>query len=185
MQAKLLRVIERKKIFPLGAAAGSGHRGPLHFFGRQPPSPKRCAAASSAPTSITGSRRSASLSRPCASARGTSCRCCTISAGSTGDMPLDSARSAQNCCDYPWPGNIRELENFVFGLSVRGCALDEKEVWTLLDRPREYPADLSRPANGRWPRSKQNTSPTCCANTETRARWRASWASRANPCTTS
>jgi len=37
--------------------------------------------------------------------------------------------------DYPWPGNIRELENFIYELSVRGCALDEREVRNWLDRP--------------------------------------------------
>jgi transcriptional regulator with PAS, ATPase and Fis domain len=41
----------------------------------------------------------------------------------------------QKLLDYPWPGNIRELENFIFGLAVRQCSLNEKEVWTLLDRP--------------------------------------------------
>jgi transcriptional regulator with PAS, ATPase and Fis domain len=41
----------------------------------------------------------------------------------------------QKLLDYPWPGNIRELENFIFGLSVRQCALHEKEVQALLDRP--------------------------------------------------
>jgi transcriptional regulator with PAS, ATPase and Fis domain len=41
----------------------------------------------------------------------------------------------QKLLDYPWPGNIRELENFIFGLAVRQCSLNENEVWTLLDRP--------------------------------------------------
>ncbi len=41
----------------------------------------------------------------------------------------------QKLLDYPWPGNIRELENFIFGLSVRQCALNEKEARLLLDQP--------------------------------------------------
>ncbi|MCX6554618.1 MAG: sigma 54-interacting transcriptional regulator [Candidatus Aminicenantes bacterium] len=41
----------------------------------------------------------------------------------------------QKLAEYPWPGNIRELENFIFGLSVRGSALGEKDVRTLLDQP--------------------------------------------------
>ncbi len=41
----------------------------------------------------------------------------------------------QKLLKYPWPGNIRELENFIGGLSVRGCALNDKEVWDYLDRP--------------------------------------------------
>ena len=42
---------------------------------------------------------------------------------------------ASCCCNIPGPGNIRELENFVSGLAVRGGALDEKGVRALLDRP--------------------------------------------------
>ena len=52
------------------------------------------------------------------------------------DFPValsDEAR--QRLLQYPWPGNIRELENFVSGLAVRGAALDDQGVWTLLDRP--------------------------------------------------
>jgi transcriptional regulator with PAS, ATPase and Fis domain len=41
----------------------------------------------------------------------------------------------QKLLEYFWPGNIRELENFVFGLSVRGCPISEKDVWPMLDRP--------------------------------------------------
>ena len=36
---------------------------------------------------------------------------------------------------YPWPGNVRELRNFVRGQAVRGAALDDGAVRALLDRP--------------------------------------------------
>lgn len=36
---------------------------------------------------------------------------------------------------YPWPGNVRELQNFAAALAVRGAALDAAAVRALLDRP--------------------------------------------------
>lgn len=50
------------------------------------------------------------------------------------DMQL-APELLQKLRDYPWPGNIRELENFIFGLSVRKRPLNEKEARSLLDRP--------------------------------------------------
>jgi transcriptional regulator with PAS, ATPase and Fis domain len=41
----------------------------------------------------------------------------------------------QKLVAYPWPGNIREMENFVYGLSVREAVLGEKEARSFLDQP--------------------------------------------------
>ena len=66
-------------------------------------------------------------------------------------VPFDLGEaSRRRLLQYPWPGNIRELENFVSGLAVRGCALDEKGAWTPPGPPRAHPG--LHPVRGAFPR---------------------------------
>jgi transcriptional regulator with PAS, ATPase and Fis domain len=134
MQAKLLRVIERKKFFPLGSAQEAAIAARFIFSADSTIAEKvqrnefradlyfRIAAVS---IFIPPLRERTDDILPLLHFF---CRQHHV------DMQL-AAEILQKLLDYPWPGNIRELENFVFGLSVRGCPLSEKEVWALLDRP--------------------------------------------------
>lgn len=134
MQAKLLRVIERKKFFPLGSTQETDITARFIFS----------ADSSIAEKVQRGEFRSdlyfriaaVSIFIPPLRDRKKDilpllqyfCRQLQV------DMRL-APELLQKLLDYPWPGNIRELENFVFGLSVRGCPMSEKDVWSLLDRP--------------------------------------------------
>jgi transcriptional regulator with PAS, ATPase and Fis domain len=134
MQAKLLRVIERKKFFPLGSAQEEDIAARFIF-----------SADSSIAEKVQRNEFRADLYF-------------RIAAVSVCIPPLRERKAdilpllhffrrqhhvdmqlapeiLQKLLDYPWPGNIRELENFIFGLSVRGCPLSEKDVWSLLDKP--------------------------------------------------
>ena len=134
MQAKLLRAIERKKIFPLGSGSEAAIAARFLF-----------SADSTIEDKVRRGEFRADLYY----------RISTVSIfipplrERPGDiLPLlrhfcsqrgvslalaDEAR--RRLLRYPWPGNIRELENFINSLAVRGATLDEKAVWTLLDRP--------------------------------------------------
>jgi transcriptional regulator with PAS, ATPase and Fis domain len=134
MQAKLLRVIERKKVFPLGANVEADIGGRFLF-----------SADSAIEDKVRRGEFRADLFY-------------RISTVSIFIPPLRERKndilpllrhfcvqkgvpfalgeaSRRRLLQYPWPGNIRELENFVSGLAVRGCALDEQGAWSLLDRP--------------------------------------------------
>ncbi|HSQ35175.1 MAG TPA: sigma 54-interacting transcriptional regulator, partial [Candidatus Binatia bacterium] len=134
MQAKLLRVIERKKFFPLGSNRETDIAARFIFS----------ADSAIAEKVRQGEFRSDLYYR--------------IAAVSIFIPPLRERRddilpllryfcrqrqvdislgpeALQKLLDYPWPGNIRELENFIGGLSVRGCVLNEAEAWSFLDRP--------------------------------------------------
>jgi transcriptional regulator with PAS, ATPase and Fis domain len=134
MQAKLLRVIERKKFFPLGSTQEMDISARFVF-----------SADSSIEEKVHGGEfrsdlyfRIATVSIFIPSLRERKndippllhyfCRQHQV------DMQL-TTQALQKLLDYPWPGNIRELENFVFGLSVRGCPMGEEEVRSLLERP--------------------------------------------------
>ena len=134
MQAKLLRVIERKKFFPLGSTQETDISARFVF-----------SADSSIEEKVhSGEFRSdlyfriatVSIFIPPLRERKNDippllhyfCRQHQV------DMQL-TPQALQKLLDYPWPGNIRELENFVFGLSVRGCPMGEEEVRSLLERP--------------------------------------------------
>lgn len=134
MQAKLLRVIERKKFFPLGSAQEEAITARFIFSADSTIAEKvqhhefradlyfRIAAVS---IFIPPLRERKDDILPLLHFF---CRQHHV------DMQL-TPEILQKLLDYPWPGNIRELENFVFGLSVRGCPMNEKDVWTLLDKP--------------------------------------------------
>lgn len=134
MQAKLLRVIERKKYFPLGSNRETDVAARFIFS----------ADSSIAEKVRRGEFRSDLYFR--------------IAAFNILLSPLRERRDdilpllryfcrqrqveiqigselLQKLLNYPWPGNIRELENFVSGLSVRGCTLNENEVRSYLDQP--------------------------------------------------
>jgi transcriptional regulator with PAS, ATPase and Fis domain len=134
MQAKLLRVIERKKFFPLGSAQEEDIAARFVFSADSAIAEKvqrnefradlyfRIAAVS---ICIPPLRERKADILPLLHFF---CRRHRV------DMRL-APEILQKLLDYPWPGNIRELENFVFGLSVRGCPMDEKDVLALLDKP--------------------------------------------------
>jgi transcriptional regulator with PAS, ATPase and Fis domain len=134
MQAKLLRVIERKKYFQLGAVRESDIAARFIFS----------ADGGIAEKVRRGEFRSDLYYRIAA---------VSVFIPPLRERPGDIEPLLRHFCRqhhvtlslspedwrrllaYPWPGNIRELENFVFGLSVRGCALDDTQVRDWLDRP--------------------------------------------------
>jgi len=134
MQAKLLRVVERKKFFPLGSNQETDIAARFVFS----------ADSSIAEKVHRGEFRSdlyfriatvSVLIPPLRDRRDDIlpllryfCRQQQV------DMRL-GPELLRKLREYPWPGNIRELENFVHGLSVRGGALDDQEAWSYLDRP--------------------------------------------------
>jgi transcriptional regulator with PAS, ATPase and Fis domain len=134
MQAKLLRVIERKKFFPLGSAQEVDIAARFIFSADSSIAEKvqrnefradlyfRIAAVS---VFIPPLRERKNDILPLLRFF---CRQHQV------ELQLDP-EILQKLLDYAWPGNIRELENFVFGLSVRGCPISEKDVRSLLDRP--------------------------------------------------
>ena len=134
MQAKLLRVIERKKFFPLGSTQETDIAARFIFSADSSIAEKvRCGEFRS---DLYFRIAAVSIFIPPLRERKKDitpllqyfCRQHHV------DMQL-AQETMQRLQEYPWPGNIRELENFVFGLSVRGCPLNEKEVWSLLDQP--------------------------------------------------
>jgi transcriptional regulator with PAS, ATPase and Fis domain len=134
MQAKLLRVVERKKFFRLGATEETAITARFIFSADSSIGDKvqrgefrsdlyfRIAAVS---IFIPPLRERRNDIEPLLEYF---CRQHRV------DMRL-APELLQKLLEYPWPGNIRELENFIFGLSVRQCPLDEKEVRSMLDRP--------------------------------------------------
>ena len=134
MQAKLLRVIERKKVFPLGASveADIGARFLFSADGAIEDKVRRGEFRADLFYRIS----TVSIFIPPLRERRNDilpllryfCRQQQV------DMRL-GPELLRKLREYPWPGNIRELENFVHGLSVRGGALDDQEAWSYLDRP--------------------------------------------------
>jgi len=134
MQAKLLRVIERKKIFPLGCSQEADIPARFLFSADSTIEEKvrrgefradlyfRISAVSILIPPLRERKKDILplLNHFCA-ARG---------------VAVELSEEARlKLLQYPWPGNIRELENFINGLAVRGGALDQKAVWAFLDRP--------------------------------------------------
>ena len=135
MQAKLLRVIERKKIFPLGSTAGGRHRGPFHFFGRQPPSRKRCSRGEFRSDLYFRIATVSIFIPPLRERKNDILPLLQYFCRHIGRHAARRRSRGRYCCIIPGPGISANCENFVIGLSVRGCSLDEKDVWSLLDRP--------------------------------------------------
>jgi transcriptional regulator with PAS, ATPase and Fis domain len=135
MQAKLLRVIERKKIFPLGCNQEAAIMARFLFSADGTIEEKvrrgefradlfyRISTVSIYIPPLRERKNDILplLNHFCAQKKVA--------------IQLDE-EARQKLLQYPWPGNIRELENFVNGVAVRGGVLDEKGVWGLLDRPR-------------------------------------------------
>jgi len=134
MQAKLLRVIERKKVFPLGASveADIGARFLFSADGAIEDKVRRGEFRADLFYRIS----TVSIFIPPLRERRNDILPLLRYFCARKGVDIDLGEAARRrLLQYPWPGNIRELENFVSGLAVRGCALDEKAVWTLLERP--------------------------------------------------
>jgi transcriptional regulator with PAS, ATPase and Fis domain len=134
MQAKLLRAIERKRIFPLGSSTEAEVAARFLFSADSAIEEKVRRGEFRADLYYRIS--TVSIYIPSLRERPGDILPLLRHFCSLQGVPLALSEAArQRLLQYPWPGNIRELENFVSGLAVRGCRLDEKEAWTLLDRP--------------------------------------------------
>lgn len=134
MQAKLLRVIERKKVFPLGANVEADIRARFLFSADSAIEDKVRRGEFRADLYYRIS--TVSIFIPPLRERQNDILPLLRHFCAQKGVPFELGEpSRRRLLQYPWPGNIRELENFVGGLAVSGCALDEKGVWTLLDRP--------------------------------------------------
>lgn len=134
MQAKLLRAIERKKIFPLGA--GTEVDIPARFLFSADAAIEDNVRRGAFRADLYYRISTVSIFIPPLRQRPGDILPLLHYFCSRRGVPValgDEAR--RRLLRYPWPGNIRELENFVSGLAVRGASLDEKGVWALLDRP--------------------------------------------------
>ncbi len=134
LQAKLLRAVERRKVFPLGADREVDIAARFLFSADEAIEEKvrrgefradlyyRIATVSLRIPPLRERPRDILplLERFCAG-RGVPVR-------------LDEG-SRQALRRYPWPGNVRELQNVAASLAVRGAALDAAAVRALLDRP--------------------------------------------------
>jgi transcriptional regulator with PAS, ATPase and Fis domain len=134
MQAKLLRVIERKKVFPLGANVEADIGARFLFSADSAIEDKVRRGEFRADLYYRISTVSIFIS-PLRERRNDILPLLRYFCSLKGVAIALGEPARRRLLQYPWPGNIRELENFVSGLAVRGCPLDEKGVWTLLDRP--------------------------------------------------
>ena len=134
MQAKLLRAIERKKIFPLGAAIEVGIPARFLFSADAAIEDKVRRGEFRADLYYRISTVSIFIP-PLRQRQGDILPLLHYFCSRLG-VPVALGNEARRLLlQYPWPGNIRELENFVSGLAVRGGSLDEEGTRTLLDRP--------------------------------------------------
>jgi transcriptional regulator with PAS, ATPase and Fis domain len=134
MQAKLLRVIERKKIFPLGANQEVDIAARFLFSSDSTIEEKVRRGEFRADLYYRISTVSIFIP-PLRERKEDIMPLLRYFCGRQGVPVALSDEARQRLLQYPWPGNIRELENFVNGLAVRGCPLDENGVRSLLDRP--------------------------------------------------
>jgi transcriptional regulator with PAS, ATPase and Fis domain len=135
MQAKLLRVIERKKIFPLGCNQEADIAARFLFSADSTIEEKVHRGEFRADLYYRISTVSIFIP-PLRERKKDILPLLNYFCAEKGVEIQLSDEARQKLLQYPWPGNIRELKNFVSGLAVHGCILDEKGVWTLLDRPR-------------------------------------------------
>jgi transcriptional regulator with PAS, ATPase and Fis domain len=134
LQAKLLRVIERKKIYPLGSNQEVDIQARFLFSADSTIEEKVRRGEFRADLFYRISTVSIFIP-PLRERKSDIMPLLRYFCGQKGVEVKLNEEAKQHLLQYPWPGNIRELENFVNGLAVRDCALDEKGVWTLLDRP--------------------------------------------------
>ncbi len=134
LQAKLLRAIERKKICPLGAVAEVDI--PARFLFSADAAIEDKVRRGEFRADLYYRISTVSIFVPPLRQRpGDILPLLHFFCSRQGVPVALSDEARQRLLQYPWPGNIRELENFVNGLAVRGAALDDQGVWTLLDRP--------------------------------------------------
>ena len=134
LQAKLLRAIERKKICPLGAVAEVDIPARFLFSADAAIEDKVRRGEFRADLYYRISTVSIFIP-PLRQRQGDILPLLHFFCSRQGIPVALSDEARQRLLQYPWPGNIRELENFVYGLAVRGAALDDQRVWALLDRP--------------------------------------------------
>jgi transcriptional regulator with PAS, ATPase and Fis domain len=134
LQSKLLRVIERKKVFPLGSGVEADIGARFLFSADAAIEDKVRRGEFRADLFYRISTVSIFIP-PLRERKEDILPLLRYFCGQKGVAIELSEPARRRLLQYPWPGNIRELENFVSGLAVRGGALDEKGVWTLLDRP--------------------------------------------------
>lgn len=133
MQAKLLRAIERKRIFPLGSGTEAEITARFLFSADSTIEDKVRRGEFRADLYYRIS--TVSIFIPPLRERPGDILPLLHHFCSRKNVPVAlSAEARKRLLRYPWPGNIRELENFVSGLAVRGAALDENGAWTLLER---------------------------------------------------
>jgi transcriptional regulator with PAS, ATPase and Fis domain len=134
MQAKLLRVIERKKFFPLGASLEADVTARFLFSADGTIEEKVRRGEFRADLYYRISTVSIFIA-PLRDRKNDIVPLLRYFCGQK-RVPMRLGKEARRkLLQYPWPGNIRELENFISGLAVSGGALDDDGVWTLLDRP--------------------------------------------------
>lgn len=134
MQAKLLRVIERKKIFPLGGNQEADITARFLFSADSTIEEKVRRGEFRADLYYRISTVSIFIP-PLRERKKDILPLLNYFCAEKGVAFQLSEDARQKLLQYPWPGNIREVENFVNGLAVRGGILDQKGVWALLDRP--------------------------------------------------
>lgn len=134
MQAKLLRVIELKKVFPLGSANEVDIAARFLFSADSTIEDKVRRGEFRADLYY----RISTVSIPIPPLRERPADILPLLRHFCASLGVSFAltdEAQQRLRRYPWPGNIRELRNFVAGLAVRGAALDAAAVAALLDRP--------------------------------------------------
>lgn len=134
MQAKLLRVIERRKFFPLGASQEAVVSARFLFSADSAIEEKVRRGEFRADLYYRISTVSIFIP-PLRDRKNDIVPLLNYFCGQKGVAMRLGEEARRKLLQYPWPGNIRELENFVSGLAVSGGALDDDGVWTLLDRP--------------------------------------------------
>jgi DNA-binding NtrC family response regulator len=134
MQAKLLRAIERRKVFPLGSAGEVDIAARFLFSADATIEDKVRGGAFRADLFYRISTVSIRIP-PLRERPGDILPLLRHFCASQGVAVALTDEAQQRLRRYPWPGNVRELKNFVAGLAVRGSALDAAAVAALLDRP--------------------------------------------------
>jgi transcriptional regulator with PAS, ATPase and Fis domain len=123
MQAKLLRVIERKKVFPLGTNVEADIGARFLFSADSTIEDKVRRGEFRADLFYRISTVSIFIP-PLRERKKDILPLLRYFCDQKG-VAIDLSEPARRrLLQYPWPGNIRELENFVSGLAVRGRALD-------------------------------------------------------------
>ena len=135
IQAKFLRVLEGHPFERVGGSKPDHRRRPRHRRHQSRPGEGRGRRASSAATSTSACACWRSSCPPCGNGPRTSP--CWPTTSCTSTTPRPAGRSAaspptprSSCCNYLWPGNIRELKNVIERAVVlcRGQEIDQEDL---------------------------------------------------------